>query len=116
VTDPNGRILRSGVQPPPPATALEFAAHFRRSPIGRVNADDIAAYRNSFTDKPGLADAYRASARAERSKHARRASPYTVSIFDQASAVMLRRVQIIKGNLAGTLVQLLYVGFHGYTV
>lgn len=102
----NGRIPRAGVSPPAPGTALEFAEYFKRSEFGRANREDMDAYRAEFTDKPDRAHAYKQSARSERAKRARQASPYTISIPMQVRAVMTRRVQIIKGNMAEQIILL----------
>lgn len=107
VTDPAGRITRSTHSgAPPPASAIEFAEHFKRSKIGQSNREEMEQYRAKFVNKPERALAYKESARAERAKRARRASPYTISIPMQARAVMMRRVQIIKGSTAQQFIQL----------
>lgn len=104
VTDPNGRILRAGITTPVITTATEFAAHFDSHQLGEQNRADIAAYRNEFVGKPHRQSAYMESARAERSKRARQASPYTISIPMQAAAVVVRRVQVLRGNIAATVI------------
>ncbi|KAG6865226.1 hypothetical protein C0991_004284 [Blastosporella zonata] len=98
VTDPNGRVVRPGVMSLP-RTAEEFAEHFRRSPLGEVNRNEMDDYSSRFVGKPNYASAYKESAHAEHAKHTRLASPYMISIPMQARAVMLRRVQILRGNL-----------------
>ncbi|KAF5379148.1 hypothetical protein D9615_006042 [Tricholomella constricta] len=97
VTDPRGRISRPGVLTLP-RTADEFAEHFKRSPLGAANREDRELYMSQFVGKPKRASAYIESAQAEQAKHVRRASPYMTSIPMQARAVMLRRVQILRGN------------------
>jgi ATP-binding cassette subfamily G (WHITE) protein 2 (SNQ2) len=106
VTDSNGRTRRKNVQGPLPGTALEFAKAFRESELGRANQEDIASYTAQFTDKnTQRASAFVESTRTERAKHTRAASPYTISIPMQARAVMVRRLQIIKGSIAELLIQ-----------
>jgi ATP-binding cassette subfamily G (WHITE) protein 2 (SNQ2) len=109
VTDPHGRIRRRGVVGPLPSTAAEFAAHFKRSASGRANQEDVATYRQEHTGKPERASAYVQSTRAERAQHTRRASPYTISLPMQARAVMVRRLQILKGSATTQLIQTAYV-------
>jgi ATP-binding cassette subfamily G (WHITE) protein 2 (SNQ2) len=116
VTDPNGRGLRPGLSSPPPGNAEEFAEHFRRSALGAVNAADIDAYRTELTGQQSRADAYKLSAQAERGKHARKESPYTISVMQQTRAVMTRRVQIIKGDIGAQAIQLFSFIFQGIIV
>ncbi|KAI9065216.1 pleiotropic drug resistance ABC transporter [Trametes sanguinea] len=106
VTDPNGRIVRKGYESRVPRTADEFVAYFRRSEISRWNEEDIASYRAEFVGKPERVTAYKESAKAEYANHARRKSPYIVSIPMQARALMRRRVQIIRGGMAAQVIQL----------
>ncbi|KAG6909484.1 hypothetical protein DXG01_017206 [Tephrocybe rancida] len=98
VTDPNGRTARAGVTSLP-RTAQEFADHFKRSPLGETNRHNINDYSSRFVGKPNRASAYMESAQAEHSKYTRMASPYMISVPMQARAVMLRRVQILRGNM-----------------
>lgn len=87
-----------------PATATDFAAHFDAHQLGAQNRTDIASYRQEFVGKPARQSAYMESARAERGKRARRASPYTISIPMQVAAVVVRRVQVLKSNLTATVI------------
>ena len=48
MTDPNGRILRSGFEARAPRPAIEFAEHYNRSDIAQGNLDDIKSYKNEF--------------------------------------------------------------------
>jgi hypothetical protein len=106
VTDPNGRIRRKDVQGPIPATALEFVKYFRESTRGRANMEDITAYRAQFADSKGpRASQFVESTRTERAQHTRKASPYTISLPMQARAVMVRRLQIIKGSATELIIQ-----------
>ncbi|KAF8888618.1 pleiotropic drug resistance ABC transporter [Infundibulicybe gibba] len=102
VTDPNGRIPRSGLSSIP-RDAEEFARHFLRSPLAQVNKDDIMSYKNDYVGVPDRAIAFRESAVAEHSRNTRKKSPYTISVPMQARAVMLRRVQILLGDKTTTL-------------
>jgi len=107
VTDPLGRIEHrpdnnSNVLPSIPHTAAEFAAHFQKSALGQANKDDMASYRSEFVGQPERAHGYIESVRAEHSEHTRMTSPYTMQI----RAVMIRRAQIIWGNMTAQVLQL----------
>lgn len=64
------------------------------------------AFRDDFIGKPERIQRYKSSARAERATTQSEGSPYTISIFMQARAVSLRRIQIIRGNMANEVIQL----------
>jgi ATP-binding cassette, subfamily G (WHITE), member 2, SNQ2 len=101
VTDPHGREVRSDVHAGSiPRTAAEMADAFARSELGQLNEKDVEAYRHEFTGKPERTAAYETSVQAERAKRTRRKSPYTISLFMQARALMMRRLQILKGSIA----------------
>ncbi|KAG1743692.1 ABC-2 type transporter-domain-containing protein [Suillus paluster] len=106
VTDPIGRKIRSGFEGIVPRTAEDMAAHFKASRLGHLNRQAIDEYRALHVGKPDRKDAYRLSAIKEHSRHAPKSSSYTISIPMQVKAVMVRRVQIIKGDLASQVVQL----------
>jgi ATP-binding cassette subfamily G (WHITE) protein 2 (SNQ2) len=105
VTDPLGRIERPRLAAVP-RTANEFVAHFQKS-LGKANQDDIAAYQSEFVGKPQRVSQYLESVQAEHAKHAGRQSPYIISIPMQIRAVMLRRLQILYGNMTAQILQLL---------
>ncbi|KAJ6552975.1 pleiotropic drug resistance ABC transporter [Mycena capillaripes] len=104
VTDPAGRTARSGAVNIP-RTADEFVTYFKASPIGQLNREDMAVYRQEFVGNTERAADYRASAEAEHASTARTISPYTISIPMQARAVMVRRVQILRGNMGAVILQ-----------
>ncbi|KAG2159222.1 ABC-2 type transporter-domain-containing protein [Suillus bovinus] len=106
VTDPFGRKMRSGFKGIVPRTAEEMAAHFRVSQLGHLNRQAIDEYRALHVGKPDHQEAYRLSAVMEHSDHAPKNSSYTISIPMQIRAVMIRRMQIIKGDLSAQVVQL----------
>ncbi|KAF8905939.1 pleiotropic drug resistance ABC transporter [Gymnopilus junonius] len=95
LTDPLGRATRR----PIPQTASEFGEYYRKSDICRMNREDIAAYKRDFVEQRERSEAFKAGAKAEHARHTRRKSPYTISIPMQVRIVMIRRVQIMKGNL-----------------
>ena len=110
VTDPNGRTsAKSSSLSPPPGTAAEYAAHFRKSTLGQLNRVEVDSYRAEFVGKPERADGYRESVWAEQARNTRRRSPYMISIPMQARAVMVRRVQMLRGGMLATGLNLLLV-------
>ncbi|KAI0298342.1 ABC-2 type transporter-domain-containing protein [Multifurca ochricompacta] len=106
-TDPSARTVRPGFKGRAPRTAAEFASAFLASDASIENRADMDAYRQEFVGKPDRAFAYRESVKAERATTQRKGSPYTISIPMQARAVMLRRLQILRGNLATELIVLI---------
>ena len=65
-------------------------------------------YFNECVGHPERALAYKQSALAEHATTQRKGSPYTISIPMQAGAVMIRRLQILRGNLTTQLIVLMY--------
>jgi ATP-binding cassette, subfamily G (WHITE), member 2, SNQ2 len=105
VTDSFGRIERPNVLSIP-RTAQDFADYFRKSNIGQANREDMESYRAEFVGQEKRASTYIESVRAEHSQHTRKKSPYTISIPMQIRAVMVRRVQILLGNITAQVMQL----------
>ncbi|KAA1475301.1 pleiotropic drug resistance ABC transporter [Dentipellis sp. KUC8613] len=106
VTDPNGRTARPGFEARVPRTAGEFAEYFLQSPDAAANRADMDDFAATAVGSPERAQAYKESAAAEHARTQPAHSAYTVSIFMQARGVMLRRVQILRGNLSREVVQL----------
>ncbi|KAI0043049.1 hypothetical protein FA95DRAFT_1631947 [Auriscalpium vulgare] len=106
VTDPNGRIVREGFEQRVARTPAEFAERFLASPEGTANRDEMAEY-NQRGDPAERRKSYRQSVIMEHASTQSKKSPYTISIFMQARAVALRRIQIIKGNLATEIIQMM---------
>ena len=106
VTDPNARIVRSGYENLVPRTADEFVEHYRSSNVWQINQEDMDAYLRDFVGKPQRTTAYMESARAEHATTSKKKSAYVISIPMQTRAVMVRRVQILKGNLGGQIAQI----------
>jgi ATP-binding cassette subfamily G (WHITE) protein 2 (SNQ2) len=91
VTDLNGHTVHGDVDPQGvPRTASDFEKYFRESEAGRVN-------REEFMGRSEIV-AYKDNALAEHARHVRKEGPYMVSIPMQVRAVMVRRVQIMKGD------------------
>ncbi|KAH9945220.1 pleiotropic drug resistance ABC transporter [Epithele typhae] len=105
VTDPNGRTVRAGFENRVPRTASEFAAHWARSELAQLNREEMESYREQFVGKPDRVMNYKQSSKAEHAKRANPKSPYIVTIGMQASALMRRRVQIIRGNMTAQVIQ-----------
>ncbi|KII90642.1 hypothetical protein PLICRDRAFT_136999 [Plicaturopsis crispa FD-325 SS-3] len=107
VTDPNGRNFRAGVDPATiPRSAIEFANYFACNVISDENREDMRTFKEEFVGKSDRASAFLESVHAERSKNAKVSSAYTISIPMQAKAVMVRRVQILKGNMGAQVITL----------
>jgi ATP-binding cassette subfamily G (WHITE) protein 2 (SNQ2) len=104
VTDPNARIPRADMTFAP-RTAAEFEAHYKRSTIWQINKADMDSFRRDFVGQPKRASAYLESVAAEHAKHTRTMSPYTISLPMQVRAVMLRRVQIMKGDWVSPVIK-----------
>ncbi|KAF8605578.1 pleiotropic drug resistance ABC transporter [Ceratobasidium sp. AG-I] len=105
VTDPLARIPRAGWESRVPRTAEEFAKRWAESPEGQANR----AYSESYLHAPDHEQSekgqqYRESAAAERATTMSPKSAYTVSIMMQVRAVMLRRVQILRGNMGAEVI------------
>ena len=97
VTDPNGRSVREGFEARVPRSASEMATYFRAA---------IAVYRAEHVGATEKARASKESAEHEHARHTDKGSPYTISIFMQTREVMLRRIQILKGDMSAQIVQL----------
>ncbi|KAJ7715520.1 hypothetical protein B0H16DRAFT_1741855 [Mycena metata] len=111
VTDPPGRVVRPGLTPAEdqarPRSSAELAEHLLVSSLMEANVEDINTFNEECaTGHEERVEKDKRSAHAEHAKGTRRASPYTVSLFMQARAVMLRRVQIIMGAKIPTLITL----------
>ena len=106
VTDPNARIPRQ-IDTPIPRAAADFAAAFLTSTTGQNNKEQILTYRAEFFGKKQKLEDYANSARAEHNKMARSTSPYIQSIATQAKEVMIRRIQIFRGAMLITAINIL---------
>ncbi len=109
VTNPLARTVREDFKGLVPQTAAEFASAFLASEVSVANRMDMDAYYKEFVGHPERALAYKESVTAEHATTQRKGSAYTISIPMQARAVMLRRVQILRGNLTTQLIVLMYV-------
>ncbi|KAK0449820.1 pleiotropic drug resistance ABC transporter [Desarmillaria tabescens] len=97
VTDPMARLPRSDVLSIP-RTAEDFARHFKQSQLGQENLADIAAYEGEI-EAEEKSSTFKESVREEHAAASRKKSPYTISITMQARAVMLRKMQIMHGDM-----------------
>ncbi|KAF8206136.1 P-loop containing nucleoside triphosphate hydrolase protein [Mycena galopus ATCC 62051] len=111
VTDPVGRIVRPGLTPAEdrarPRTSADLAKHFLASSMMAENVDDITDYVEECSQNKDRALKYQRSAQAEHAKGTRRASAFMTSIAMQTRALTLRRVQIVTGFLAPTIVNIM---------
>ncbi|KAF9555496.1 pleiotropic drug resistance ABC transporter [Agrocybe pediades] len=107
VTDPLGRTMvdkehderdEDKRNKPIPQTAAEFEEYYRQSEIMKLNREDIDSYKEENVNKHEMVRDYKFSAKQDHARHTRRKSPYMISIFMQVRIVMLRRMQIMKGN------------------
>ncbi|KAK6996716.1 pleiotropic drug resistance ABC transporter [Favolaschia claudopus] len=110
VTDPVGRIVRPGLSPAEdrarPRTSADLAKHFANSQLMQDNRDEIAEYNEECAENKERAMQYQRSAEAEHANHTRRTSAFMTSIAMQARALTIRRVQIMMGSLATTMVNI----------
>ena len=114
VTNPLARTVRKDFKGPVPQTAAEFASAFLASEASVANRLDMVAYLREFVGHPERALTYKQNATAEHATTQLKGSPYMISIPMQARLVMLRRLQILRGNIAPQLVGLMLVlSFNG---
>jgi hypothetical protein len=111
VTDPNGRIPRSGITGQP-RTACEFAQAFNRSSFCEENRKDMLQYQAEFIGNPARQSQYRLSAQMEHAKHTSKESPYIISIQMQAKALMKRRWEILRGDKLTVGLNVAYVNLN----
>ena len=105
VTDPNGRIVRKGYELRVPRTAQEFADYFLRSEIANWNREDMEFYRVNYVGKEGRLSQYRQSYISDHASWTDSKSPFIISIPMQIKALMLRRLQILKGDYVVQIIQ-----------
>ena len=105
VTDPLARTPRAGWENRVPRTAEEFVDYWNKSPEGQANRADGQTYLQAPEDHLATkGQLYKESARAERAKTASRKSAYTVSLAMQVRGIMLRRIQILRGEMAAQVI------------
>jgi ATP-binding cassette subfamily G (WHITE) protein 2 (SNQ2) len=108
VTDPLARTAREGWGNRVPRTADEFAQRWLESPEGRANRAHSEAYIQAPQDHlVEKGQQYKESARAERATTMSGKSAYTVSIMMQVRGIMLRRVQILRGDLTAQAITII---------
>ena len=100
VTDPNAHIVSEGCENQVPRTPDEFAEHCRMSNVWQINQKGMDAYLRVAVGKPQQASAYMENAWPEHATTFNKKSPHVISIPMQTRAVMVRRVQILKGSAA----------------
>ena len=105
VTDPNGRIVRKGHEQRVPRTSQEFADYFLRSEIATWNREDMEFYRVNYVGKEDRLSQYRQSYVSDHASWTDSKSPFLISIPMQIKALMLRRLQILKGDYVVQIIQ-----------
>ena len=105
VTDPNGRIVRNGYEQRVPRTSQEFADYFLRSEIATWNREDMEFYRVNYVGKEDRLSQYRQSYVSDHASWTDSKSTFLISIPMQIKALMLRRLQILKGDYVVQLIQ-----------
>lgn len=122
VTDELGRMPKAGWENRIPRNAEDMAQCFAKSELADRNREEVAGFlmemghpvpstlsvdmegldlerrSNESDEKHRRKSAYMQSAHAERAKHTRTQSPYTISVPMQVRAVIQRRVQILLGD------------------
>lgn len=78
-----------------PRNAVEFATHFKTSPLGRANDADITSYEAEFVGKPHRASAYIESARAEYARGTREQRWVISSLKPNCARLMALPVRIL---------------------
>lgn len=137
VTDPHGRTPRAGFEDRVPRSADEMVAYFQKHPLSGVNREDIATFlaenviiedddnrvenlpeitHISNVEKEEKRKSYIQSARAEHGKHTHLSSPYTLSMPMQVKEVIVRRVQILRGDWSTQLAFLLSYVFQAIII
>lgn len=115
VTDPNGRIPRSDALHLP-RTAAEFVTYFQASSVSKWNKAEIQCFKAERVGKADMVQSYKESAREDHSKHTRLGSAHLTSLPMQARAVMIRRIQILRGNMLATVLNLFSFLFQGIII
>lgn len=106
VTDPNARIVRKRYENRVPRTADEFVKYYHRSSVWISNQKDMDSYFKDFVGNPQRALAYRDNARADHATTAKKKSAYVISIPMQTKVVMLRKLQVLKGNVKALVINI----------
>ena len=97
VTDPHVRVIRKRYEHLAPRTSDDFERAFSQSPDAKANWDAIAEFENEIRrNHPG--DDFRNAVQADKAKHVRNKSVYTISFYQQVRACTFRQYQVLWGD------------------
>ncbi|KAB8219811.1 ABC-2 type transporter-domain-containing protein [Aspergillus novoparasiticus] len=103
LTSPTERLVRKGYEHLVPRTPDEFAARWRDSLERKQLLADIEAFQNEFPLGGSKKEEFSRSRAAEKAKHTRASSPYTLSYFMQIKLCLQRGFLRLKGDMSMTL-------------
>lgn len=105
-TDAHCRKLREGYENRAPRAAEEMAHYWQNSPQGKSNHEEVEAYLQELSNNVDDAAVkhYKAIAREEKAKGARKGSAYIITLPMQIRLAIKRRAQIIWGDIATQLI------------
>lgn len=106
MTSPLERIVRTGFENRAPRTPDEFASVWKASPEFAALQAEITAYNEEYVIGGQHLQEFKASRRAQQSKHQRIASPYTLSYTGQVKLCLQRGFWRLKSDPTLTLTQL----------
>lgn len=103
VTNPSERIAREGYENRVPRTALEFETYWRNSDEYKVCIAELSEDKEASTTRNPLSEV-REVHRQMQAKHARKSSPYLLSIPMQIGLCMKRSSQLLWNDRKSTVV------------
>ncbi|KAI9834089.1 MAG: hypothetical protein M1819_003374 [Sarea resinae] len=104
ITDEHAREILPGFEDRVPRTPAEFAARWKASTYYQALLAEIEEHKRRYP--PGdseTLDKFKTIQAAEKSVGTRKASPYTLNLWEQFLATMLRAYQRIQGDKAYTV-------------
>lgn len=118
VTDEHARLIREGYEDRAPRTSEELAAAFRNSEAGRRNHEEVVAYAKELKEAhtAEAAKHYLEVQRQEKAKHTRSTSPYLLSWPQQIRLALIRRLQIMRGDIATQIVMMCAATFQALII
>ncbi|KAF9435109.1 hypothetical protein BGZ76_006883 [Entomortierella beljakovae] len=107
VTDPHERKPAEGLSQEKaatlPATPEQFEAAFKRSAIYERNMENLKEYQEQKSNNAIGEGEFMESTAQEKQKHVSVNSPYTITYYNQIVGLVIRQVQLVKGDI-GTLI------------
>jgi ATP-binding cassette, subfamily G (WHITE), member 2, PDR len=98
VTDPSARFPRPGYEGRVPLTPDDFARYWQKSPERQQLLQAIDEHEQVHPKGREALDEFAEDAKARKSKHMPKKSPYTVTIWMQISACITRAYQRMWGD------------------